>query len=77
MHFIASSKLFENEVLLKHFMEHSYWIKELNRNPNALKDFEREMKVKVEYQRLYEYLKYDNMYELCAETFKEKKQNNA
>lgn len=45
MHFIASSKLFENEVLLKHFMEHSYWIKELNRNPNALKDFEKEMKV--------------------------------
>ena len=45
MHFIASSKLFENEVLLKHFMEHSYWIKELNRNPNVLRDFEREMKV--------------------------------
>ena len=45
MHFITSSKLFENEVLLKHFMEHSYWIKELNRNPNVLTDFEREMKV--------------------------------
>ena len=45
MHFIASSKLFENEALLKHFMEHSYWIKELNRNPNVLKDFEKEMKV--------------------------------
>lgn len=45
MHFITSSKLFENEVLLKHFMEHSYWIKELNRNPNILKNFEREMKV--------------------------------
>lgn len=38
-------KLKENEKLFSHFMENSYYIKMLNRDPNALKNFESDMKV--------------------------------
>lgn len=38
-------KLKENEKLFSHFMENSYYIKVLNRDPNALKNFESDMKV--------------------------------
>lgn len=38
-------KLKENEKLFSHFMENSYYIKLLNRDPNALKNFESDMKV--------------------------------
>ena len=38
-------KLKENEKLFSHFMETSYYIKVLNRDPNALKNFESDMKV--------------------------------
>lgn len=37
--------LLNNQKLLNHFFDHSYWIKELNRNPKALKDFQKQMKV--------------------------------
>ncbi len=37
-------KLKENEKLFSHFMENSYYIKVLNRDPNALKNFESDMK---------------------------------
>lgn len=38
-------KLKENEKLFSHFIENSYYIKVLNRDPNALKNFESDMKV--------------------------------
>ena len=34
----------ENEKLFSHFMENSYYIKDLNRNPNVFKTFESKMK---------------------------------
>ena len=34
----------ENEKLFSHFMENSYYIKDLNRNPNFFKTFECKMK---------------------------------
>ena len=34
----------ENEKLFSHFMENSYYIKDLNRNPNFFKTFESKMK---------------------------------
>ena len=34
----------ENEKLFSHFMENSYYIKDLNRNPNLFKTFESKMK---------------------------------
>ena len=33
----------ENEKLFSHFMENSYYIKDLNRNPNLFKTFESKM----------------------------------
>ena len=32
-------ELLENPKLLSHFMEQSYWIKELNRNPKSFQIF--------------------------------------
>ena len=37
-------KLLSNPKLFDHFLHHSYWIKELNRNPNSFKLFESKMK---------------------------------
>jgi len=45
MNKIISNKLLENPKLFSHFIEHSYWIKELNRHPDSLKVFQREMKI--------------------------------
>lgn len=45
MHNIISNYLLENEKLLNHLMEQSYWLKELNRNPYSLKNFEKQMKI--------------------------------
>jgi hypothetical protein len=39
-----SLKIIENEKLLNHLKENSYWIKHLNRHPNYLKEFEKNMK---------------------------------
>ena len=37
-------KLLNNPKLFDHFLHHSYWVKELNRNPNSFKVFESKMK---------------------------------
>ena len=37
-------KLLNNPKLFDHFLHHSYWIKELNRNPGSFPIFERQMK---------------------------------
>jgi len=37
-------KLLNNQKLFDHFLHHSYWIKELNRNPSSFPIFERQMK---------------------------------
>ena len=37
-------KLINNPKLFDHFLHHSYWIKELNRNPKSFPIFERQMK---------------------------------
>lgn len=42
---IISYQILENPKLLSHFMEQSYWIKELNRDPNSLKFFSKQMKI--------------------------------
>ena len=39
-----SLKIIENEKLLEHLKENSYWIKSLNRHPRYLKEFEKNMK---------------------------------
>ena len=44
MNKIISYEIINNEKLLNHFMEQSYWYKNLNRNPNSFKDFKRHMK---------------------------------
>ena len=38
-------KILENPKLLSHFMEQSYWIKELNRNPKSFLNFQKQMKI--------------------------------
>ena len=38
-------ELLENPKLLSHFMEQSYWIKELNRNPKSFSNFQKQMKI--------------------------------
>ena len=45
MHNIVSTTILENEKLLNHLMEQSYWLKELNRNPMGIKTFIRQMKI--------------------------------
>jgi hypothetical protein len=44
MNKLVFSKMLENEKLLNHFKEQSYWIKELNRNPSSFVNFEKQMK---------------------------------
>ena len=44
MNKLVSSKILENDKLLNHFMEQSYWIKTLNRNPHMFNAFYNEMK---------------------------------
>lgn len=41
----TSLEILRNPKLLSHFMEHSYWIKELNRNPSSIKEFNKQMKI--------------------------------
>ena len=45
MHIKTSQNILENDKLLHHFIEHSYWVKELNRNPLAINHFQKQMKV--------------------------------
>ena len=45
MNRLMSSRILENDKLLKHFMEQSYWIKSLNRNPHAFNEFYNTMKI--------------------------------
>ncbi|MBE6148046.1 MAG: hypothetical protein E7167_00840 [Firmicutes bacterium] len=45
MHYKVNNQLLDNPKLLSHFMEHSYWIKELNRRPEAFKEFQKQMKI--------------------------------
>ncbi|MBQ6841490.1 MAG: hypothetical protein IJO63_05195 [Bacilli bacterium] len=45
MHHTVSNQILDNPKLLSHFMEQSYWIKELNRNPDSFKLFQKQMKV--------------------------------
>lgn len=45
MHKNVNDQLLQNPKLLSHFMEHSYWIKELNRNPNSIREFQKQMKI--------------------------------
>lgn len=45
MNKIASLKILENEKLMNHLIEHSYYIKDLNRDPNNIKKFINDMKV--------------------------------
>ncbi|MBE6155518.1 MAG: hypothetical protein E7164_02030 [Firmicutes bacterium] len=42
---IISRQLLENPRLLSHFMEQSYWIKQLNRHLDSWKDFNKQMKI--------------------------------
>ena len=41
---VLVEKLLNNPKLFDHFLHHSYWIKELNRNPSSFSVFERQMK---------------------------------
>ena len=41
---VLVEKLLNNPKLFDHFLHHSYWIKELNRNPNSFSLFEKQMK---------------------------------
>ena len=45
MNKLIFNKIMENERLLNHFKEQSYWIKELNRNPAYYDTFVRQMKI--------------------------------
>lgn len=45
MNIIASKELLENPKLLSHLKEHSYLIKDLNRNYNFIREFKRRMKI--------------------------------
>ena len=45
MHKQISYQILENPQMLNKLMEHSYWIKLLNRNPGNFNVFKREMKV--------------------------------
>ena len=42
---IISREFLENEKLLNRLMENSYYIKYLNRNPNYLKNFKKDMEI--------------------------------
>ena len=44
MELILQKKILENPKLYQHLKQNSGWIKVLNRNPNAFKDFEEAMK---------------------------------
>lgn len=45
MHKNSSYKIINNQKLLNHFMEHSYWIKHLNRDYNNFNTFHNQMKI--------------------------------
>ena len=45
MNKITFSKFLEDEKLLNHLKEHSYWLKELNRNPSSINTFIKQMKI--------------------------------
>ena len=45
MNKITFSKILEDEKLLNHLKEHSYWLKELNRNPSSINTFIKQMKI--------------------------------
>lgn len=45
MNKIIIQKFLDNPKLLNHLMENSYYIKNLNRNPNFFKEFQNQMKV--------------------------------
>lgn len=45
MHISVSKQILENEKLLNHLKEHSYYIKLLNRDPNNFKLFQKDMSV--------------------------------
>ena len=44
---VLVEKLLNNPKLFDHFLHHSYWIKELNRNPNSFSLFEKQMKAGI------------------------------
>ena len=41
---IIADKILNDPKLLSHLMEQSYWIKNLNRDPNSFRDFKNTMK---------------------------------
>ena len=45
MNKIIVSNFLENEKLLNKIKDHSYWLKELNRNPNSINTFIKQMKI--------------------------------
>ena len=45
MNKLTFSKFLENEKLLNQLKDHSYWIKELNRNPESINIFKKQMKI--------------------------------
>ena len=45
MNKLTFSKFLENEKLLNQLKEHSYWLKELNRNPESINIFKKQMKI--------------------------------
>ena len=45
MNRLAFSKIIEDEKLLNHLKEHSYWLKELNRSPKSIETFIKQMKI--------------------------------
>ena len=45
MNKIIVSNFLENEKLLNKLKDHSYWLKELNRNPNSINTFIKQMKI--------------------------------
>ena len=45
MNKIMVSNFLENEKLLNKLKDHSYWLKELNRNPNSINTFIKQMKI--------------------------------
>ena len=45
MHKNISYQILNNSKLLNHLMEHSYWLKHLNRHPRNYKTFQKQMKI--------------------------------
>jgi len=66
-------KLKNNPLYIKYLRENSYWYKMLNRDPNAFKKFEEELKINYKLRpsdRISQALDYIEMFETIVSTLK-------